>query len=118
MALFNKVVNKAEETAEEVTETVEEVVDTVKPERPEPPKDADGNPIAPPEFKGERPEFKGERPEPPMGHRPPNGEVDVETIAKEVIAGKWGNGDERKEKLTAAGYDYATIQAKVNELMG
>jgi hypothetical protein len=33
----------------------------------------------------------------------------VETIAKEVIAGKWGNGTERKKKLTAAGYDYSAV---------
>ena len=41
----------------------------------------------------------------------------IEDIAKEVIAGKWGNGRERKERLTAAGYDYNKVQAKVNELM-
>lgn len=41
----------------------------------------------------------------------------VETIAKEVIAGKWGNGATRKKKLTAAGYDYNTVQKKVNELL-
>lgn len=40
----------------------------------------------------------------------------VEEVAKEVIAGKWGNGDERKRKLTAAGYNYVEVQAKVNEL--
>lgn len=40
-----------------------------------------------------------------------------EDIAKEVIAGKWGNGRERKEKLIAAGYDYNKIQAIVNKLM-
>lgn len=37
-------------------------------------------------------------------------------IAKEVIAGKWGNGADRKTKLTKAGYDYAKIQAEVNKL--
>lgn len=37
-------------------------------------------------------------------------------VAKEVIDGKWGNGDDRKKKLTAAGYNYDEIQAKVNEL--
>ena len=42
----------------------------------------------------------------------------TEEVAKEVIAGKWGNGQERKNRLTAAGYDYSLIQAKVNELMG
>lgn len=42
----------------------------------------------------------------------------VDTIAHEVIAGLWGAGDTRKKKLTEAGYDYNTIQAKVNSLMG
>lgn len=41
----------------------------------------------------------------------------LETIAKEVIAGKWGNGSERKQKLTAAGYDYNAVQIKVNKLL-
>ena len=41
----------------------------------------------------------------------------VEQIAKEVIDGKWGTGDERKRKLTDAGYDYNAVQKKVNELM-
>ncbi|MBO5090158.1 MAG: SPOR domain-containing protein [Clostridia bacterium] len=40
----------------------------------------------------------------------------VDEIAREVINGKWGNGSARKKKLTAAGYDYATIQKRVNEL--
>ena len=38
-------------------------------------------------------------------------------IAKEVINGKWGNGDERRRKLAAAGYDYNDVQKIVNELM-
>ena len=41
----------------------------------------------------------------------------VDEIAKEVIQGKWSAGDERKLKLTAAGYDYSKVQARVNELM-
>lgn len=41
----------------------------------------------------------------------------IETIAKEVIAGKWGNGESRKNAITKAGYDYAKVQAKVNELL-
>ena len=40
-----------------------------------------------------------------------------EEVAKEVLAGKWGNGAERKNKLTKAGYNYATIQAIVNDLV-
>lgn len=41
----------------------------------------------------------------------------VDEIAKEVIAGKWGVDEERKKKLTAAGYDYNTIQKRVNQLI-
>lgn len=41
----------------------------------------------------------------------------VEELAKEVIEGKWGNGEERKTKLRAAGYSYTAVQTKVNELM-
>ena len=40
-----------------------------------------------------------------------------EKIAKEVVAGKWGNGNERKTALTKAGYDYKTIQSLVNKLL-
>ena len=40
----------------------------------------------------------------------------VTELAKEVIAGKWGNGTERKQRLTLAGYDYKKIQAEVNRL--
>lgn len=37
-----------------------------------------------------------------------------EEIAQEVIDGKWGNGSDRKAKLSAAGYDYEAIQKIVN----
>lgn len=40
-----------------------------------------------------------------------------ETIAKEVIQGKWGNGLIRKQKLQKAGYNYNTIQALVNKML-
>ena len=40
----------------------------------------------------------------------------VTQLAKEVIEGKWSNGDERKQKLTEAGYSYSAVQKKVNEL--
>lgn len=40
----------------------------------------------------------------------------VEELAKEVLAGKWGNGEARKKALTEAGYDYSAVQAKVNSL--
>ena len=38
-------------------------------------------------------------------------------IAMEVIAGKWGNGAERKNRLTEAGYDYNAVQSIVNSLL-
>ena len=38
-------------------------------------------------------------------------------IAMEVIAGKWGNGTERKEKLSKAGYDYNAVQKEVNKIV-
>jgi hypothetical protein len=41
---------------------------------------------------------------------------DLDTVAKEVVAGKWGNGDDRKKKLESAGYNYSEVQAKVNQL--
>jgi GH25 family lysozyme M1 (1,4-beta-N-acetylmuramidase) len=40
----------------------------------------------------------------------------ITEIAKEVLAGKWGNGSERKRRLIQAGYDYSSVQEKVNEL--
>jgi murein DD-endopeptidase MepM/ murein hydrolase activator NlpD len=40
-----------------------------------------------------------------------------EQVAREVLQGKWGNGEERKKRLTAAGYNYSEVQAKVNELL-
>lgn len=41
----------------------------------------------------------------------------LEEIAREIIAGKWGNGKERQQRLTEAGYDYAATQKKVNEIL-
>lgn len=41
----------------------------------------------------------------------------IDTLAREVIAGKWGNGAARKQKLTAAGYDYNEVQKRVNALL-
>ena len=42
----------------------------------------------------------------------------IDTLAYEVIQGDWGNGEERKERLEAAGYDYDAVQQRVNELLG
>lgn len=38
-------------------------------------------------------------------------------VAREVLDGKWGNGAERKKKLTDAGYNYEDIQGIVNALI-
>lgn len=38
----------------------------------------------------------------------------VDELAAEVIAGEWGNGAERQQRLEAAGYDYVAVQAAVN----
>lgn len=51
-----------------------------------------------------------------------NGYVDMnldvkykKDIVDEIIQGKWGNGEERKNRLKKAGYDYKDVQKKVNE---
>lgn len=48
----------------------------------------------------------------------PSTKKSVDEVAKEVLAGAWGNGDARKNALTAAGYDYSAVQAAVNRLVG
>lgn len=42
----------------------------------------------------------------------------VDELAQEVINGVWGNGEERKNRLTNAGYNYQEVQNKVNQLLG
>lgn len=41
-----------------------------------------------------------------------------EQIANEVLAGQWGNGEDRKNRLRAAGYDPAAVQNIVNRKLG
>lgn len=45
-------------------------------------------------------------------------EKSIDEIAREVIRGEWGNGSDRQSRLTNAGYDYQSVQNKVNELLG
>lgn len=52
-----------------------------------------------------------------LKYSPANRKKTVTEIAKEVIAGKWGNGTDRKNRLTAAGYDYAAVQSEVNKIL-
>ena len=41
----------------------------------------------------------------------------AESLAQEVLEGKWGNGNVRKERLELVGYDYRIVQDKVNEIV-
>lgn len=41
----------------------------------------------------------------------------LDEVVKEVLDGEWGNGDERKKRLKAAGYDYAAVQDRVNYVL-
>ena len=41
----------------------------------------------------------------------------VEEVARDVIAGKYGNQPERQKKLESEGYNYSEVQGKVNELL-
>ena len=45
----------------------------------------------------------------------PSGKKSNEEVAREVVRGYWGNGDERKRRLTEAGYDYSAVQSIVNQ---
>ena len=42
----------------------------------------------------------------------------LDTVANEVVQGLWGNGQERYDNLTSAGYDVQAVQDKVNSLLG
>lgn len=42
---------------------------------------------------------------------------DLKIVAQEVIMGLYGNGNERKKKLAAAGYDYKEVQSLVNKML-
>lgn len=46
------------------------------------------------------------------------GLLSLTEIANKVIKGDYGNGEERKQKLTREGYNYEEVQAKVNEILG
>ncbi len=43
---------------------------------------------------------------------------ELEEIAMQVIRGDWGNGADRKSRLTEAGYDYSAVQSLVNKILG
>lgn len=45
------------------------------------------------------------------------GLLPIAEIANEVIANKWGNGEDRKHRLEAAGYNYREVQDEVNRIL-
>lgn len=53
-----------------------------------------------------------------IGAAPAPSRKSNDQIANEILAGSWGNGDERRSRLAAAGYDYGAVQALVNRKLG
>lgn len=51
------------------------------------------------------------------GSSTPGKKKSLDEVAKDVIAGKYGTGSERKRKLLSEGYSYDKVQARVNELL-
>ena len=55
-------------------------------------------------------------------HQPVSSQVSrkksIDEIAREVINGKWDNGQKRKQALLSAGYDYDAVQSRVNQILG
>ena len=46
------------------------------------------------------------------------GQLSIDEVANAVIRGKFGNGEDRKNRLSQAGYNYNEVQARVNEILG
>ena len=59
--------------------------------------------------------FTAEQPKPAPTPAAPTKKTNEE-IAKEVMQGKWGNGEDRKKRLIAEGYDYNAVQSIVDKL--
>lgn len=62
--------------------------------------------------------MSGEAPAPSPQPSPSPVGKGVTQLAQEVLDGKWGNGDERRRRLTEAGYNYDLVQAEVNRRLG
>ena len=60
-------------------------------------------------------DIKGDKKENPNTDTP---KKSIDEIAREVINGVYGNGEERKKALTNLGYNYQEVQNKVNEILG
>lgn len=54
---------------------------------------------------------------PEKTEQPAEKKKSYDEIAHEVIQGLWGNGQERKNRLKSAGYQYQRVQNKVNEIL-
>lgn len=65
---------------------------------------------------GAKPTEPAKPAEPEKPAEPGKPAYDVDKIALEVLNGEWGNGTARRRRLTAAGYDYRTVQNRVNEI--
>jgi hypothetical protein len=59
----------------------------------------------------------GVAPVAPSATSPAPAPSSVEAIAREVIAGKWGNGPTRTKRLNAAGHSAKVVQAMVNQIL-
>ena len=44
-------------------------------------------------------------------------EKSLDQIAQEVIDGRWGTGNVRRQRLTSAGYNYVEVQKIVNKML-
>lgn len=53
----------------------------------------------------------------PAAPTPSKPQKSVNAVAKEVLKGDWGNGEDRRKRLKAAGYDPDKVQAEVNKLL-
>ena len=67
--------------------------------------------------KSVKPTEKPKEEKPTAPAKPTEKKKNIDDIAREVIKGKWGNGATRKKKLQAAGYDYTTVQKRVNQIL-
>lgn len=56
----------------------------------------------------------------PVPSNPAPAKASSETVAQQIVNGQgnWGSGDDRKNRLRDAGYDYATVQSIVNRILG
>lgn len=43
--------------------------------------------------------------------------LEMDELVQEIAEGKWGNGQERRNRLSAAGYDHREVQEALNERM-